>query len=102
MKKSLLLAMFGLASAGLFAHAGHDHEAGVFDPPHGGAFAKMAGQNRSTLAFCLFWPRYIDSNNREIRMNRHISLCHSLLRKSIGSWHGLCFQRASLRILRKE
>ena len=35
--------MFSLASAGLFAHAGHDHEVGVFDPPHGGAFTKMAG-----------------------------------------------------------
>jgi hypothetical protein len=59
MKKKLLLALFTLASAGLFAHAGHDHEVGVFDPPHGGAFTKMAGHYAEVyikdgkLNFCL-------------------------------------------------
>ena len=53
------LLLVAIVPAGLFAHAGHGNETGVFDPPHGGEFTKMAGRfaevyvQDGKLYFCL-------------------------------------------------
>ena len=42
MKKYLFFLTLVLAPAFLWAHAGHDKEVGVFDPPHNGTFVKFS------------------------------------------------------------
>jgi hypothetical protein len=59
MRRLILLFFTAIIPAGLFAHAGHGNETGVFDPPHGGEFTKMAGRYAEVylqdgrLFFCL-------------------------------------------------
>lgn len=71
MRRTVLVMCACLMAGVAGAHAGHN-EFGVFDPPHGGAFAKMADfyaeiyLEGGKLFFCLEWPSGEPADNEYI------------------------------------